>query len=55
MTEMSTVARARAERESLVRKRVEGEGEGPEMGVEVARPRRRKCVRCWRRMLVGRW
>jgi hypothetical protein len=50
---MSTVARARAERESLVRKRVEVEG--PEMGVEVARPRRRKCVRCWRRMLVGRW
>jgi hypothetical protein len=50
---MSTVARARAERESLVRKREDPET--PEMGIEVARPRRRKCVRCWRRMLVGRW
>lgn len=49
---MSEVARARAERESLVRKEL---AVGPEMGVEVARPRRRKWRRCGRRVLVGRW
>jgi hypothetical protein len=49
---MSMIARARAERENLVRKLLASR---PEMGSEVARPRRRKCSRCGRRMCVGRW
>jgi hypothetical protein len=49
---MSTIAKARAERDSLVRKVVM---EWLEMRFEVVRPRRRRWRRWGRRIFVGRW